>query len=130
MTAPLLVPEDYAATLDEVAAADGKGCNRDRMRQIQENGLRTLRMRVKKYGLAPGDADLMARSKGEPDIYTPRAVCVDCGKATGDASEARCPSCRRYEVARGDGYAEGTYSARAFISGALNILHRWPGTTT
>ena len=126
MTAPLLVPEDYAATLDE-AAAELK-VSRERARQVQESGLRTLRMRVKKYGLAPGDAALM--SHDQPDVYTPRAICVDCGKATGDASEARCPSCRRYEVARGDGYAEGTYSARAFISGALNILHRWPGTTT
>lgn len=128
MTKAILLPSDYDATLDE-AAAELK-VSYERARQMQESGLRTLRMRVKKYGLAPGDADRMARVGDSPDVYTPRAICVDCGRATGDASEARCPSCRRYEVARGDGYAEGTYSARAFISGALNILHRWPGTTT
>lgn len=126
MSAPILVPEDYAATFDDVAVE--LKVSRERARQIQESGLRTLRMRVKKYGLARGDAALMSGER--PDVYTPRAICTDCGKATGDASEKRCPSCRRYEVARGDGYSEGTYSARAFISGALTILHRWPGTTT
>lgn len=128
MTKPILPPSDCYATLKEVG--DSLGVSAERVRVNQECGLRTLRMRVKTYGLAPGDADLMARVGDSPDAYTPRAVCVDCGRATGDASEARCPSCRRYEVARCDGYAQGTYSARAFISGALNILHRWPGTTT
>ena len=128
MTEPILLPSDYDATLKEVG--DSLGVSPPRVGQIHECGLRTLRMRVKKYGLAPGDADLMTRVGDSPDVYTPRAVCVDCGRATGDASEARCPSCRRYEVARCDGYAQGTYSARAFVSGALDILHRWPGTTT
>lgn len=126
MKAPAIAVGDYAATLDEVAAE--LGVSRGRALEIQERGLASLRKRVEKYGLAPGDPALMSRE--ERDAYCPRAVCVDCGETTGDGRIRRCPACRSYEVARRDGYSEGTYSARAFASRALYILRRWPGTTT
>lgn len=120
--------EDYAATLGEVGAV--LRVSQERARMVQESGLRTLRKQVKKYGLAAGDADLVSQGQGDPAVYCQRAICVDCDGTTGDATEARCPSCRRYEIARAAGHAEGDFSGRTFLSGALNILRRWPGTTT